>query len=200
MWDKSFVYSQRRTEFIAFPSSSKTRPCSFSFCAFVVSGIVYSELRLAWENDIFQFFLSHNHSLFSGCQQCAGWPDGRLPDYSIFSYILINVFLLVYRGIIPCVFKPRLSFVQSDHLLDKKQPARLINSKITHHHLGSQNRFTWNCLKQKRNVFGIRKYKSAMKDGINMISVYTSRPTQLFTYCNTATCFGPPQNHRQDAK
>ena len=97
----------------------------------------------------------------------------------------------MYRGIIPCVFKPRLSFVQSDHLLDKKQPARLINSKITHHHLGSQNRFTWNCLKQKRNVFGIRKYKSAMKDGINMISVYTSRPTQLFTYCNTATCFGP---------
>ena len=74
-------------------------------------------------------------------------------------------------GITPCVFKPRLPFMQYDHFLDKKQPARMINSEIPHHHLGSQNRFTWNCLKQRRNVVGFRKYESAMKDGINMMNV-----------------------------
>jgi len=81
--------------------------------------------------------------------------------------------------------------MQSDHFWDKKQPAQLINSEITHHHLGSQNRFTWNCLKQRRNVVGIRKYKIAIKYGINMINVYTFRPTQLFICRSTATCFGP---------
>jgi hypothetical protein len=60
------------------------------FYAFVTPVILYSGLGLEWVNGTFQFFLSHNHTLLSGCLYTVGWSDDSQPVLWKFFYIYIN--------------------------------------------------------------------------------------------------------------